>query len=127
MHLLSLLEAGESASKGGSIGLIIIAILIAIILFTLSSRLNNFDKMINMLNEKVINLQNLVIKLQNEMKKQPKEQNSFTINKNLLVSGPYNEDTVEDPENLIDDKPKISKMFDPRIKPKDIHKEEKKD
>jgi hypothetical protein len=42
-----------------------------------------------------------------------------------LVNGPFTEDNIEDPENLIDHTPKISKLLDPRIKPKDINKENK--
>ena len=125
MHLLSLLSATKPAGNHESIGLIIIAILVAIILFTLSSRLNNLDKMIKMLNEKVINLEKVVTKLQTLMNKPKEHNNSISINKNLLVNGPFTEDNIEDPENLIDHTPKISKLLDPRIKPKDINKENK--
>jgi hypothetical protein len=45
----------------------------------------------------------------------------------MLVSGPYNEDTIDDLDNLIDTKPKISKLFDPRIKIHERHEREAKE
>ena len=120
MHLLSLLAAGEtSAGNNESIWLIIIAILIGAVLLSLSSRLNNLDKMIKMLNDKIINLENEVINLKNHYKNKRNNES-----KNIMVSGPFNEDNI-DPEELINNTPKISKLFDPRIKHKDSKDKDK--
>ena len=127
LHLLSLLEVKEAnASKPAgeyeSIWLIIIAILLIVVLFSYSSRLNNLDKMIQMLNEKINNLEDSIHKLKNK----PRDHIPIFNNKNILVSGPFNEDNIEDPEELIDTSPKISKLFDPRVKHKDNKKEDDK-
>jgi DNA-binding protein H-NS len=119
LHLLSLLAAGETlAVNNESIWLIIIAILIGAVLLSLSSRLNNLDKMIKMLNDKIINLENEVINLKKQYKNKRNNESKPIINENVMISGPFNEDNVN-PEELINNTPKISKLFDPRIKYKD--------
>ena len=125
MHLLSLLAAGETlAVNNESIWLIIIAILIGAVLLSLSSRLNNLDKMIKMLNDKIINLENEVINLKKQYKNKRNNESKPILNKNVMVSGPFNEDNVN-PEELINNTPKISKLFDPRIKHKDSKDKDK--
>lgn len=128
MHLLSLLAAGEAVgSETESIWLIIIVILIAAIFIGFASRLSNLDKMIKMLNEKVNNLEKMVTKLKKDVeKKAAKDKANILLNKNVITDGPFTEDTVRDPEELIDTTPKISRLLDPRIKPKDKDKKEDK-
>jgi hypothetical protein len=124
LHLLSLLAVEEAnapkpAGEYESIWLIIIAIILIVVLFSYSSRLNNLDKMIQMLNEKINNLEDAIQKL----KIKHRDHIPIFGNKNIMVPGPFNEDNIEVPEELIDTTPKISKLFDPRIKHKDNKKE----
>ena len=124
LHLLSLLAVEEAnapkpAGEYESIWLIIIAIILIVVLFSYSSRLNNLDKMIQMLNEKINNLEDAIQKL----KIKPRDHIPIFGNKSIMVSGPFNEDNIEDPEELINTTPKISKLFDPRIKHNDNKKE----
>ena len=128
MHLLSLLAVEEAnapkpAGEYESIWLIIIAIILIVVLFSYSSRLNNLDKMIQMLNEKINNLEDSIHKL----KIKPRDHIPIFNNKNIVVSGPFNEDNIEESDELINTTPKISKLFDPRIKHKDKKEENKKE
>ena len=128
MHLLSLLAVEEAnapkpAGEYESIWLIIIAIILIVVLFSYSSRLNNLDKMIDMLNEKITNLEDSIQKL----KIKPRDHIPIFNNKNIMVSGPFNEDNIEESDELINTTPKISKLFDPRIKHKDKKEENKKE
>ena len=128
LHLLSLLAVEEAnapkpAGEYESIWLIIIAIILIVVLFSYSSRLNNLDKMIDMLNEKITNLEDSIQKL----KIKPRDHIPIFNNKNIMVSGPFNEDNIEESDELINTTPKISKLFDPRIKHKDKKEENKKE
>ena len=128
LHLLSLLAVEEAnapkpAGEYESIWLIIIAIILIVVLFSYSSRLNNLDKMIDMLNEKITNLEDSIQKL----KIKPRDHIPIFNNKNIVVSGPFNEDNIEESDELINTTPKISKLFDPRIKHKDKKEENKKE
>ena len=129
MHLIYLLSAdtAKSSGSGSDLWLIFIAILLAAVLFSYSSRINNLDKMIKMLNEKINNLEDLASKLQNTIKNKSsiRDTNSRGIlNDSVIVNGPFNEENVENPDELIDTTPKISSLFDPRIKRKIHHNED---
>ena len=126
MHLIYLLSAdtAKPSGSGSDLWLIFIAILLAAVLFSYSSRINNLDKMIKMLNEKINNLEGLASKLQTAIKNKSsmRDANSKGIlNDTVIVNGPFNEENVENPEELIDNTPKISSLFDPRIKRKIHH------
>jgi hypothetical protein len=126
LHLIYLLSAdtAKPSGSGSDLWLIFIAILLAAVLFSYSSRINNLDKMIKMLNEKINNLEGLASKLQTAIKNKSsmRDINSRGIlDDNVIVNGPFNEENVENPEELIDNTPKISSLFDPRIKRKIHH------
>ena len=129
MHYINLLtvDGASGSSRAESIWLIIIAILVAVIFLSYSSRLNNLDKMIKMLNEKVMNLESTISKLSSQINRPSRDQNPIKMNQNMIVSGPFNEDNTDHPDNLIDTKPKIAKMFDPRIKIHERHERKEKE
>ena len=80
-----------------------------------------------MLNEKINNLEGLASKLQTAIKNKSsmRDTNSRGIfNDNVIVNGPFNEENVDNPDELIDTTPKISSLFDPRIKRKIHHNED---
>ena len=116
---------GSSASRTESIWLIIIIVLVAAVLFSYSSRVSNLDKMIDMLNQKVMNLEATIAEIKRKAERASREHNHITFNDKMIVSGPFNEDNIDNPDNLIEDKPKISKMFDPRVKIHERHEQEK--
>ena len=125
---MSLLTVETSSNhRTESVWLIIIAILVAAVFISYSSRLSNLDKMIKMLNEKVNNLESVIAKLKKQIERPSREQNPIKFNQNMIISGPYSEDNIDNPDNLIEHKPKISKLFDPRVRIHERHQQSKKE
>lgn len=123
---MSLLTVETSSNhRTESVWLIIIAILVAAVFISYSSRLSNLDKMIKMLNEKVNNLESAIAKLKKQLERPSRDQNHIKFNQNMIISGPYSEDNIDNPDNLIENKPKISKLFDPRVRIHERHQQEK--
>ena len=95
-----------------SIWLLIILAILTGILFSYSSRINNLEHMVSILNEKVNNLVEKIKEI---------ERNKLVINHDnkhndpTNIPGPFNEENLNKDHNaVIDSGPKISKLFDPR-------------